>query len=616
MPQVFLRAGVICVFVYLLSLGATYNGALSVLVSRYLTFAVLGVCVVAWLWGRRARGWQWKCGAFDGVFALFVLAMAVSIFANPETAHRSVYGAWFVGLGFGVWYLLSDALANGFRRDTFLTALTASGVLLVLFGIVQTVGALGAGVTGFPRPVSLIGNSNAFGTMLVVLLPFPLVRVLHVSSRAMRFVLAGYAGVVLLLLFLTNSRGAWVAGGVVLLVVGAYALWHARLNSVSALRAWWHARATRQRMAIAGMGIATLLIVVVVTVLFLQSFGVSGRGTDRRTLLWEFAIEMFLEQPVTGQGLFSYGYHLPRYWSVPPQQGHSHPHNLPLLFLAELGLLGVVAMGAFAWVLVRAIRAQWRIVPVLQRPAWVASASALAGFGVHHLFDTTLMMPAIALLGWVLLAMVTVPYQPVPMTATWRKWGHPVGMVLLWGVVLAAGIWQTMRYERYYGALSQASEALRTGRDDGMDAPLAMLDALAQDDPNMPAYALQRGYLYGLRASNAPEYAPTAYAAYEELLRLEPYYAVGWANLAALACQMGEGDLARQHSARALSLAPDWEAIQQQYAFLYGLPDAPTEAQTPIESVYAPNTARYQYWHDVFINEQLPQVGWITPCES
>lgn len=611
MKQGLFKAVVSCLWVYMLSLGGTYNGTLSLPHLRYVTLAALGMCVLVWLVTRYVRGWRWMASAFDGVWLLFALAIGASLLANLETWHRSVYGVWFIALGFGIWYMVSDTLGNGVARTSLLLGLHLTGVLLAAVGTLQV---FNAGVLSLPRPVSLLGNSNAFGTLLVVLLPFPLVQGLH-RRGVVRALLWGYALVLLGLLFFTNSRGAWVAGGAALLVVAGYALWREGLTTRAALRAWWTARTPLQKAQWVTLGALAAVALLVVLVIFVQSFAVSGRGTDRRTLLWEFAVQMFLEQPITGQGLFTYGYHLPRFWSIPPQQPHSHPHNLPLLLLAELGLLGVVAMGAFVAVLVRVLRRAWRDVPAAQHPTWLASAAALLGFGVHHLFDTTLMLPALAWVGWVLLAVVAVPFATVPMRARWRALGHPVGMLLLWAIVLAAGAWQTARYVRYYNALGAVTIALHSEGIKAMLEPLATLDVLSVEDPHAPAYAHQRGYFYGVIASHMSEYAPQAYQAYQDYVRLEPYDAVAWANLAALACQLGEGALAQTYSAQALALAPDWATIRQQHAHLHGLPNAPTQSFVPQESPYAPNKARYQHWHDVSINEHIPQVGWITSCD-
>lgn len=67
MSRLLVRPVVVALFVYLLSLGATFNGIVSPDIG-VMTLALIAILVAVWLFIRWRSGWQWYRSPLDGVF--------------------------------------------------------------------------------------------------------------------------------------------------------------------------------------------------------------------------------------------------------------------------------------------------------------------------------------------------------------------------------------------------------------------------------------------------------------------------------------------------------------------------------------------------------------------
>jgi hypothetical protein len=586
-------------FIYFAVYGATWDGVLDAN-RHYPTLVLLAILVVLWLGTHIRRGWTWHTTPFDLIFVGWVVAFLLSVVANGETWRRSAEALWYMGFYIAVWYVLTDVISNGVRRQYFIDALLIVGLLQVIFAGLQVMNFYNTGGNGFPRPVGTFGNPNTLGAFLVLIIPLVISQVLHSKGRVTKIILGLYALVALLLLLGTFSRGAWVGTGVGLLLVGVLSLAHWHMLSRHALRQWWQAQVTIMRMFTVIFVASVIVMSVAVVVFTLQSFSIVGRSGDLRTLLWQFALQLFGEHPLFGTGLFTYGHHLPLLWSIPPLQPHSHPHNAVLLIMAELGLVGLSVLSMSVFFVWRMTLANWRNA-MREQPLFVGAIGAFVGFGVHHLFDTPSMLPIIALSGLLIMIVVVMPLQPRPMQARWRVVGHPFGMAVIWGVLILVGLWQTGIQLHYLNTLEQTAESgdFAQGAQD--------LAQVLQSDPNQSAYLLQRAYFLGRVATDDASVAPLALEAYRVYVRLEPYHASAWANIAALAWQIGDSETAKSAIERAITLAPEEGVFQRLQAIYHDGTIFDDSVFT--ESVYTPNTAYYQYLRYIFTNEWLPQLG-------
>lgn len=556
--------------VYALMAGGTFRGLTD---PRFRALALAGLVLLAVVWlAARWRGrWDWAHTPLDGAAALWALAFGLSLLANQDVWRRSAIGLWYMGLYAGLWYMLLDALANRCLTQAGLfDALLLAGATTLVFGYLQVANALGAGA-GLPRPVSTLGNPNSLAAVLVVLLPLALGQAVGAPVMLARAVYALYALAAGLLLVLTQSRGAWIGALAGLTVFSALLLAHYKLFSLRALRSRWATLSFPARTALA-LGLAAgLLIAGGAAMYLLRSLNEPGRDLGLRTYLWRAALTMGGEQPLTGQGLFTFGQHLPRFDSIPPRQPHAHAHSAPLQVFAELGLAGVLAAAVSVGLVVGAARRNWEQSSGQARLTRAGICGATAAFAVHHLFDFPGLVPAVALIGLVSLAGLTAPLRPTPISWRPRQLGQTVALALLWTALFAAGLWANAVYGAYL-------DAMQAGVQTGDYRSAA--DRLAQvitAEPNLSLYYGQRGYLLGLAAHIGDRQAlAEAIDAYQQAAVLEPYHAPYHANLAALLWSAGQLDAGLAAIQRAAALAPESWQLQYTlglYAEALGLSD-------------------------------------------
>ncbi len=519
------RLLLILLVAYLLYSGATYNGVLDAR-QRLIGAILVGGLLALWLWNRRRGHWRWHATPLDVAILVWAGALTLSLAANAEAWRRIAQGLWYMGLYVAVWYVLHDAFANGgLRRSWLVDALLIGGVLPVFFGYAQTIAN---GVQ--TRPVGTLGNANALASLLVVLLPLCAGRLWAARKPLGRTLYGVYGLAMLVLLLFSFSRGGWVGAAVGLAVWAALSL---------PLRRWWAALRRHLRVILV---VAAALVLAVGLYVGVESLGIGGRGLDLRTFIYETALRLFAEKPLTGTGLFTFGAGLSRLNSIPPGEPHSHAHNVILHVAAELGIVGLLALALTAWVFLRALFRLRRSDDAVAK----LGAAAFAGFAAHQMLDLPAMMPALALVALAALALA------LPATAPRQRGRLQPVLVALGGFVLAvSGLWGALNYREYVAALS---EAVSSG--DYRDGA-ARLQALSDADPALAIYHQQRGLLLGLQAAAGDLQAAQAAAeSFTRYLALEPGYVSGWANLAALEAQLGRVDQAAAAMREVLRLAP------------------------------------------------------------
>lgn len=528
------RAALTLLVAYTLLFGATYNGILDARL-RLADAVIVGVVLVVWLLSRR---WRWHATPLDGAVLVWIAAFALSLVANAEAWRRIAIGLWFMGLYIGVWYILHDAFANGgLRRAWLVDALLISGIVPVFFGYAQVQVALVGGAP-LPRPVGTLGNANSLASLLVLLLPLCAGRLIAARKPLGRTLYGFYGAVMLVLLLLTFSRGGWVGAAVGLAVWAMLSL---------PLRRRWSALRRPLRLIVVVTAVLALILVLYVVV---ESLGIGGRGLDLRTFLYETALRLFAEKPLTGSGLFTFGAGLSRLNSIPPVEPHSHAHNVILHVAAELGIVGLLALALTGWAFLRALRALRRDGDPVAR----MGAAAFAGFAAHQMLDLPAMMPALALVALAALALA------LPATVPRRQGRLQPALVALGGLILTlTGLWSALSYREYVSALSEAvaSGDYRVGA--------SRLASLAEADPSLAIYHEERAMLLGLQAASGDlDAAREAADAFTRYLALEPSYVSGWANLAALDAQLGKSAEAAAAIQRAIALAPQSAPILYQ----------------------------------------------------
>lgn len=603
-----LRALILIIGLYALLIGGTFSGLTDASLQRG-GLGLLSVITLAWLIGMWRSPRRTQPGApFGQLFFVWSAVFALSFAASPSG--RSLIALWYMALYAGLWLILSDLRQRDAIGAAFSELIMVAALPLIFWAFVQVLpwfldwwAVRDLGVPFYPvRPVGTLGNPNLLGAYLALALPFGLARTLSVPDRLGRALMMIWIGLTAGTLYLTYSRGAWLAaaGG-----VGVFALLMAGPSLVrkldSGFSGWW-----RPREVIAALVLGTVVLGIG-GVFAWRVFESPQRETGARLGYYTLALDRLIERPLTGTGLFTFGRELAVAQSIPPEQPHAHTHNLVLNVSAELGIPGLAALG-FTGLLVA--RSLWRSLQAAStrsgRLHAAGAAASLAAIALHSLVDLPLMVPALVLAA---LSALAAGIEPPPQPR--RVLGHRnlfarVGVTALWIVVLLTGWKGQQNYERYSRGQNEMAEGDVVGA-------LADLRAAADAQPMNTLYRAEYAYTAGLAAGQGDRAAAVeAVEAYQRALDVEPAHALWWANLAAVEWARGESLAAMIAIRQAVQVAPSaadlWlnlgqyaedmgDAITAQRAYARALHLAPRMAsatfwrQTPLRRVALARTS-------------------------
>lgn len=205
------------------------------------------------------------------------------------------------------------------------------------------------------------------------------------------------AGLTLLLL-LTWSRGAWLAGLLTLLgLLGGASVWQAALPWRPLRRAMWGFLAFIGLVAVAG-ALSGRAEIWLPWQRLQQSFSTVDWSNLTRLYSMQAAWRAFLLSPLVGIGWGQFGFHFAAL--VDPmglQSMFNWPvvNNFPLAILCETGVVGLAGSSWLVWRLVRALREQLQLAPPSRRLAWLLLASGVGGVWLQLLTFSQYNLPHI-----------------------------------------------------------------------------------------------------------------------------------------------------------------------------------------------------------------------------
>jgi len=353
----------------------------------------LGTCVgVALLQFALQRGdWRyrlsWKelrdrLGPFALPILVFLLAAGVSVLI--AFAQRVALRAFREEVFDPILYLLLAMFCLRTRQDIarLLFAMLASGLVVAFLGIAQYFffrSQLVLEPDGIRRVHAMYGSANSIGIFFDYVLPIGLALVL-VRTWTARDVLGSWwirigaiaiCGPMLLVLYLSQSRGAWVAISAALLFMLAFSIRNRRVLLVGGL-----------------VGVVVLGVVLLVLHRPIMAFLIGGHQDvqgistlTKRLFLWQSALRMIHDHLWFGVGMENwlcyYSYNTVcfdpallnhHYWilrdsatgaltGLQNEPTLSHPHNIFLHVWVSMGLFGFLAfiavLALFFWLFAR-----------------------------------------------------------------------------------------------------------------------------------------------------------------------------------------------------------------------------------------------------------------------
>jgi O-antigen ligase len=393
-----------------LAFGAVY--VWSFLVVQILTLGVAALWLVR-VWGGHKPKLLWPPLAW-AVLAFVAYAVARYLTADIEYVARQelirilIYAFLFFAVSSNLYN--QDATEIIAYTLTVVAALTSSYALVQFLHHSNHVWNLTSPYAG--RASGTYINPDHFAGFLELVLPLPLAFLMAGRVGVITRVLLAYATVTILVgLAVTVSRGGWVAAGAGFLMLFGFLLCHRNHR----LRAF-----------------LVLLVLSVVVASFSAYFLSNNIAFMRRAVrqvdgppaldvgarldMWKAAVQIWRDHPWWGGGPGHFDYRFREYRPEGFQQDPDHAHDDYLELLADWGMVGgLIVLGGIGIFIIGMVKS-W---PHVRREEndfgsgmssryafYLGAVSGLFALAVHSLVDFNLHIPANALAGVTLLALV------------------------------------------------------------------------------------------------------------------------------------------------------------------------------------------------------------------
>lgn len=321
-----------------------------------------------------------------------------------------------------VFFAASLTFIDGYRRIRALAIfIVIFGSLMAFFGILQFLAKPDAiyGLRPSPQaiPFGPFMNQHHFAALMEMTSGLTLGILFTMKMTKDKKLLLAIAVILMgISIVLTGSRGGMLSFlGVIVFVIMTGIQRKVDARDVEA-----HAASDKWRKRVAGIAaVSALVLVILGTVFFLGGGDSVFRGvglqnasddvTSGRSRFWNVAAQVFLDNPVIGAGLDSFGVAFTRY---DPSNGSlrvEQAHNDYLQILSDAGILGFACVAIFIFFLFRqGLSLISNETDPFRRAAAIGALAGCFGILIHSFFDFPLRTPANAFFFLILVVIATV----------------------------------------------------------------------------------------------------------------------------------------------------------------------------------------------------------------
>ena len=521
--------------VFMLLISGTNNRFVD-LNSLLVSAIFLSVVSLAWLIsGQRGQTpLAWPILAW---VVLYILSIFTSI--DPR---RSSSQMILMSILIFVFIFASDLAARGWPTELIVKCILLSGIVVIVLGWadyllwLQKLWQVSPGFDLIYRPPS----ANVEAMFLNILIFLAGARLIQTRSWSSRILLVIYLLSCLWLLFLTSSRGGWLgtAGGTICLAAIYFV--NRKLN----WKPVWQKLRSRPFL-LSGL---ILLIIAVAGVVGYFLYKETLHPTHApvlvsRTDFWAPAWQSFLQSPIFGKGAFTYANAYIASHSIPPLVLFVHAQGTLMNILAERGISGLIVAG---WLAVSLVIGLWRRLSLADDQKFAVIAGVLAAIAallLHSIFDGFETEP----LGLWILAIAAGAALGVPALG-------PKNNLLrrpYWVLLILTAVWLDLwAISPLYRGVAQA--------DSGQwpKAAQTFRESVLRDPGSVIAYQ-QLGLSESVLAKNGDQAAlGRAISSLETTIKMEPNWAMNYANLGALFFVKGDLQSAQDEFEKSIKAAP------------------------------------------------------------
>ena len=570
---------ILTVFIFLFVLGFTH----SLIQYRILVFfaGFLTLLGVTWLIAGKGSFIPLKPFLF-----LWLVAYSVSVILSIDP-RRSLSQMFLMLVGVFLFLLSNDLVSRGWKISWFMQSFILVGVVLTIINLSEATSWYLKWISNNPgqwipaityRP----GTTNLMAPFMYLTFHMGFPFLFKSGKKALKVGLGIIIFLALLVLYLTSSRGGWLGLFFGLIVWGLYFVITARATITSGFQ-----KLFANKLLFAG---ASILLIVVVTVggilLYKQAVHPThGNIFTSRAGLWGPAITAFKENPIFGQGPFTYSTSFLRENSAPSVSVYAHAHGLYHNLLAEMGIVGFLAAVFFTLAYLRKFKTKFT--GSSDKIAMLGIFAFMVSCAVHNVFDCFHLEPAL-LWPFAILTGAAIA-QPEIVNRNGRT-GRPWWVLILIGFAWF-GIWTI---SPYYQAVDLANQ------NQWQQAYEKFQQAVERDPEN--ALANQQLALSAAVLAQQGDQAmlDIAITALQTTIQHEPSWALNHANLAALYLANNQPDEAVLSAQNAFALAPRAPL----YALNLGYILEQTSEENQAKSAYMialdlnPSWASTSYWEE------------------
>jgi len=299
-----------------------------------------------------------------------------------------------VYLEYMLWFFVaSNLLRNKAQVRALINWLVLLGTLVALHGVYQYI--IGVPIPSHwvdsaesvrTRVFSIVGSPNVLGSFLVLVIPITISQLLSATSRLWRYGYALCLVPMVLSLFFTYSRGAWLAMAGALLIYSLLYNWRILLALAAAVYA--------APKAIPGIAAR---IGYLLSPAYLLSSARAGRIAR-----WNMAMNKLKNNLLFGEGFGRYG------GAVADRhiQSSNYVDNFYLKTAAESGLIGIAAYVLLLLCGIRcAMNSYRRLTDTYLKGLAVGLIVGLVGVLLHNVVENIFEVPMMAVYFWLLLGM-------------------------------------------------------------------------------------------------------------------------------------------------------------------------------------------------------------------
>lgn len=299
----------------------------------YLTTAIVLIALAAWIWRNplQVRPFMIQRNRLTDSIVLFLAIMFISSLQNlafllSNTLHLLRFVQFFFYTGFFIVVLSMSFTREQIKAILILVLLT--GVTQGLVGVWQWLSSPGVYISG-----TFDYRHSNYAVYIVFITLLLLGVLLESRSRTKSVVSMIGIGALLYAVIFSFSRGAYVSLAAAIAVV--FVMPHGRRRKLLLLAA-------------VAVGIA-LLLAALPTGVLQRTQTITGSLTGReialsfgaRLQMWGKTLADFKHHPILGRGTWSYGLR-------------------DNFYMKALGETGIIGLGAFLWLLLTMLRAEWR----------------------------------------------------------------------------------------------------------------------------------------------------------------------------------------------------------------------------------------------------------------